>query len=78
MTLMPKLGRKCVVDGLDHERGRLRREMEKGGVMTMRGSYFHVPFLSLNGAERADEGTLSSYGIVYLEPLLIGRVNRTP
>lgn len=33
---MPKSGG---VDGMDHERGRLRREMAKGGgVMKMRGN----------------------------------------
>jgi hypothetical protein len=49
--------------GINHERERLRREMAKGGdVMKMRtGSefQFHVPFLSLNGMERAGEGMAS-------------------
>ena len=38
MPLMPKSERGCGVDGMNHERGRLRREMAKGGVMKMRRS----------------------------------------
>ena len=58
MILISRYG----VDGMNHERGRLRREMAKGDVTKTRNGKefrFHVPFLSLNGTERVDEETAS-------------------
>jgi hypothetical protein len=58
MRVMPR----CGVGGVNHERGRVWREMAKGDVMKTRNGRefrFHVPFLSLNGAETADEETAS-------------------